>query len=141
MFEKAKVGAGLWIFAGCLDRFCPSYSDSLDTDEQIKAAAKVKGLQGLELIYPWHFEGKSLAELKRQIDDSGLEIASVNPNIWADRKFKFGSFKICFFPLATFLTTSIAPISMALISWSFCCLMTLAYLPSSKGISAPQAIK
>jgi len=91
--RKLKISAGLWIFAGQLDRYLGSgYSEFLDTEAQIKAAGKVKGLEGVEVIYPWHFGKIKPKQLKRMLADAGLKIVSCNPNIWGEPKLKFGSF-------------------------------------------------
>lgn len=86
-----RYSAGLWIFTGCSDRYTSLYSPAKDTDAQIAAAGSVKGLKGIEAIYPWHLEGYSVQEFKRAVTDVGLEITSVNPNIWASQ-FKHGAF-------------------------------------------------
>ena len=87
-----NFSTGLWIFTGCSDRYAGPYSQERDTQGQIKEAAKVKHLKGVEVIYPWHFEGfSSPGEFKKMLEDSGLQITSVNPNIWSP-DFQNGAF-------------------------------------------------
>jgi xylose isomerase len=91
--NQFSITAGLWIFAGQLDRYLGSgYSEFLDTEAQIRAAGSVKGLEGVEVIYPWHFGNLKPKQLKRKLADVGLRIVSCNPNIWGEPKLKFGSF-------------------------------------------------
>jgi xylose isomerase len=53
---------------------------------------QVENLKGVEVIYPWHFEDFSTpGELKVALADVGLQITSVNPNIWAP-EFQNGAF-------------------------------------------------
>ena len=88
---SVKFGAGLWIFTGCSDRYAVGYSESKNTVEQLNAAAKVEGLDGVEIIYPWHLEGYTPKEFQAMTEDRGFEIASVNPNIWSP-EFQNGAF-------------------------------------------------
>jgi xylose isomerase len=88
---NTNFSAGLWIFAGCSDRYCSPYSEPQSTIDQIKLAGSVKGLKGIEVIYPWQFEGFTPKSLADAAKDHGLEIISVNPLIWGPR-FQNGAF-------------------------------------------------
>jgi len=88
---NTNFSAGLWIFTGCSDRYAGPYSEERDTLGQIKEAAKVEGLKGVEVIYPLHFEDYSPQELSKILQDYGLAITSVNPNIWTP-EFANGAF-------------------------------------------------
>jgi len=85
-----KFGAGLWIFGGARDRFAvyrnpPSFSD------QLKMACRVPGLRGVELQYPRHFEKESPEAIGKLVQDAGLEVIAVQPDIFRDPVFRQGA--------------------------------------------------
>jgi len=88
---NTNFSAGLWTFTGCSDRYAGPYSEERDTVGQVKEAARVKGLKGVEVIYPNYFEAHTPTQLKKLLEDHGLRITSVNPNIWAS-EFQNGAF-------------------------------------------------
>jgi len=88
---NTNFSAGLWTFTGCSDRYAGPYSEARDTLGQVTEAAKVRGLKGVEVIYPNYFEAHTPAQLKTLLADNDLQITSVNPNIWAP-EFQNGAF-------------------------------------------------
>ena len=87
-----KFSSGLWVFAGCMDRFCPSgYSKSVGVKEQIKLAGKVQGLKGIE-CHQSDFDQISRQEFKRLLKKNNLSCSNVNVNVWGSAKWKHGAF-------------------------------------------------
>ena len=86
MFEDLSVG--LW----SLDSSHYWGDSKSDTVSKLSAASKIKGLGGVELIYPTQVNEKNLAQVKKVCVDGGLRIVSVNPNVWSDPLFVKGAF-------------------------------------------------
>ncbi len=83
------ISAGLWVFASSAEKF--SYDAELSVREQIKAAAQVEGLEGLELIAPTHVTVDNVKEIKALLEEVRLRPVSVNPNLWTDDKWQYGA--------------------------------------------------
>jgi L-rhamnose isomerase len=88
--DFTKVSAGLWIFAESEEKF-GSYNQARTVREQIKAAATVPGLKGLELIAPTHVSLENAKEVKLQLEDAGLQTVAVNPYLWTEPEWKYGA--------------------------------------------------
>ncbi len=87
-----KYSAGLWLFGNTGDRFNLSgYKEPTPVSEQIKLAAKVKGLQGVE-CHQTDLDEISPKEYAKLISDSGLETTNVNTNVWGSAKWGKGAF-------------------------------------------------
>lgn len=87
---KDDFSAGLWVFAQSQEKF-GGYNRALSVREQIKAAASVPGLKGLELIAPTHVTVENAAEVKRWLDEEGLTPVSVNPYLWTESRWQRGA--------------------------------------------------
>ncbi|NIM99179.1 MAG: TIM barrel protein, partial [candidate division Zixibacteria bacterium] len=91
MAKEIKFSAGIWAFTGCVDRFCTvGYRDSISLEDQVKMAGKVRGLNGLILQYPNVIHEGNASEVKRLVEENGLEIAAVDANIFG-REYKNGA--------------------------------------------------
>jgi xylose isomerase len=86
-----NYSAGLWVFAQSAEKF-GSYTGTHSVREQIKAAASVPGLKGLELIAPLHVTVENAPEVKGWLEEAGLEAISVNPYVWTEATWKRGAF-------------------------------------------------
>ena len=83
--------AGLWVFAQSAEKF-GGYTASAPVLAQIKQAATVPGLKGLELISPLHVTAQNAHEVKGWLEDAGLKPVSVNPYVWTESDWKRGAF-------------------------------------------------
>lgn len=70
------------------DRFS-SYGKAHDLAGKFAAVARVEGLEGLELVYPFDFADD--VETKRLLAHYNLAVSSVNVNLKAEEKFHLGS--------------------------------------------------
>ena len=89
--KENLYSAGLWVFAQSIEKF-GGYTDTHPAREQIKAAASVPGLKGLELISPLHVTASTAKEVKGWLEDAGLEPVSVNPYVWTESTWRQGAF-------------------------------------------------
>ena len=87
---KDDFSAGLWVFAQSEEKF-GGYNRAMSVREQIKAAASVPGLKGLELIAPTHVTVENATEVKRWLEEEGLEPISVNPYLWTESRWQRGA--------------------------------------------------
>lgn len=86
-----NYSAGLWVFAQSAEKF-GGYTGTHPVKEQVKAAASVPGLKGLELISPLHVTVDNANEVKSWLEDAGLKPVSVNPYVWTEAIWKRGAF-------------------------------------------------
>ncbi len=85
-----KFSAGLWVFAQSEEKY-GGYVGSWTVIEQIKAAASVQGLKGLELIAPLHVSAENVREVKACMADEGLTTVAVNPYVWTEPQWQRGA--------------------------------------------------
>lgn len=71
------------------DRF-HEYQPVKDFPERLKLAKSIRGVDGIEVVYPSEFA--SMNEAISMIKDSGLELSAVNLNVKQDKKWQAGSF-------------------------------------------------
>ncbi len=71
------------------DRFT-QYQPHREIEEKLALAAKIKGCQGLEVVYPQ--EIKDPVKLKELLDSYHLRVSAVNLNVKSEQKWRFGSF-------------------------------------------------
>jgi xylose isomerase len=93
MIGKNKFGACLPTFGGCSDRYCGSgYGGGGRTmDEMLDLAAKVEGLDGLELVGNWHVNDDNVKTVGKMFADKGFEIPMLVPDLWTQAKWGRGS--------------------------------------------------
>lgn len=85
-FEELSIG--LW----SLDSSHYWGESKMDTISKIKAASRIEGLGGVELIYPTQVNEGNLAAVRAACADAGLKVVSVNPNVWSDPLFAKGAY-------------------------------------------------
>jgi len=61
---KDAFAAGLWVFANSVEKH-GGYDSAISVREQIRLAASVPGLKGVELIAPAHVSRDNLKEVKK----------------------------------------------------------------------------
>jgi xylose isomerase len=71
------------------DRFA-AYGEKRPLAELFELASQVKGLEGVELVYPFEFQ--DVEEVRRLLQTHNLECSAVNVNVKAEPKFHRGSF-------------------------------------------------
>lgn len=87
---KKKFSAGLWVFAQSVDKF-GGYTQTLSVEEQIKAAASVPGLDGVELIAPLHVDMDTVLEVQAYLKEAELDVVAVNPYLWTEPIWQRGA--------------------------------------------------
>ena len=86
-----RYSAGLWVFAHSVEKH-GGYDSSVSVREQIRMAASVPGLKGLELIAPAHVSKENLKNVKGWLEESGLQPVAVNPYVWTEEIWQRGAF-------------------------------------------------
>lgn len=71
------------------DRF-HEYQPARDLPERLRMAATVRGVDGIEVVYPGDFP--DVHQSVKRIKDSGLAVSAVNLNVKAAKKWQSGSF-------------------------------------------------
>ncbi|MEW6686284.1 MAG: sugar phosphate isomerase/epimerase family protein [Candidatus Edwardsbacteria bacterium] len=89
---ELKFSAGLWVFGGAVDRFCPKgYSDLLSVEEIIEKAGRVHGLKGVE-CHQTDFDTITTKKFTELLKNAGLTCSNINLNVWGASKWKLGAF-------------------------------------------------
>ena len=87
---KKLFSSGLWVFAQSEEKY-GGYVGSWTVADQIKAAASVPGLKGLELISPLHVSMENVREVKSIMEGEGLATVAVNPYLWTEPQWRRGA--------------------------------------------------
>jgi sugar phosphate isomerase/epimerase len=88
-----KISLALSIFTGVPDGYCrEGYRDTPKLQERISAAAKLKGVQAVELEQTDISQELSAKDVKRLLKDYNLECSAVSANLAYDRRFALGAF-------------------------------------------------
>jgi L-rhamnose isomerase len=82
--------SGLWVFSQSEEKY-GGYVGGWTVREQIKAAASVPGLKGLELIAPLHVSVENMKDVKGWMEDAGLATVAVNPYLWTEPQWQRGA--------------------------------------------------
>ncbi len=93
MERKIRFGSGLHVFGSTADRYVlDGYKPAVPVSEMIKTAATVEDLEGIELVENWHVRMENVDEVLAMLDEAGLELSLVLPDLWAQAKWGMGSF-------------------------------------------------
>jgi len=90
--EKIKVSAFPCMLGSCTDRFCSGYREQLSVEERLELAAKVRGLQGVELLYPTELTNENAQFIRDKIRRLNLEFVGIMVDLFSDPKWMNGSF-------------------------------------------------
>ena len=93
MIAGHPFGACLPTFGSCADRYClGGYGGGGKTmPEMLDLAAKVKGLDGLELVGNWHVNDENIRDVAGMFSDKGIKICMLVPDLWTQAKWGRGS--------------------------------------------------
>ena len=90
MSSEFKLASNLAPFSRLSDRFVPGgYGEGYEFPEQLDRLSRVEGIAGVALGWPGQFEDGAL--LKRTLANHGLELATVDTDVYTERRFKNGS--------------------------------------------------
>jgi xylose isomerase len=93
MANALKFSANINTFNPGADRYVLSgYGERHGMYELIQMATQVEGLSGVEVVGMWHVNDDNVEELKKAVNDAGLIVTCVTPDIWASARWGMGSF-------------------------------------------------
>lgn len=74
------------------DRFCPGYKENPSTEKMLEMALKsIPQIKGIELVGTWDIRPDNVKEMKKRLDDAGVECASIIPDTFTSALFGKGS--------------------------------------------------
>jgi xylose isomerase len=85
-----KYAVGLWLFGQLSDRFLV-YHPPKNLEEKIEGASKIKGINGIEVMYPAEFKYDEIDYFKSLIKNYGLEVAAIIVDLFGQSKWFRGS--------------------------------------------------
>ena len=75
------------------DRFLSTgYKDQLPKSVMFKQAASIEGVSGIELVGSWDITTQNVVEVKQQLQDNGLKLASIIPDHFSQKRWGMGAF-------------------------------------------------
>jgi xylose isomerase len=89
---KLKHAVMVAMLGRIFDRF-HEYQPARDLPECLDMARQVQGKDGIEIVYPNHF--RDVAETVKLVKDSGLEVAALNLDVKAHKRWQAGAFAAC----------------------------------------------
>lgn len=85
-----KLATNLAPFSSLRDRFVPSgYIQGYEFDKQLEKVSRIEGIGAVALAWPTQFEDGGT--LKGKLSDHGLNLATVDTDLYSEAKFKLGS--------------------------------------------------
>lgn len=86
------ISVGVWFIEGKGgDRFTSSYKEPMRILDRIRLAGTMRGVQGIEIHYPYEVTEATFDEVRRGAKDQGLQILSVIPGLFNEQRFKDGA--------------------------------------------------
>ncbi len=75
------------------ERYVPGgYYDDIDIDRKLEIMSKIDGLDGIFVLYPPDPLPSDPDKLVKKLNNHGLEVASIYPDNFTDKKWKYGAF-------------------------------------------------
>jgi len=74
------------------DRYCSSYADPYTIEQMFDRVKSIKGVSGVELVGTWHIRPDNVKEVKAHLERTGLELVSIIPDHFGEKKWKMGAF-------------------------------------------------
>lgn len=89
---RLTFGAGIWAFGRIVDRYASDgYGPERGTSDMLRLAARVDGLEYLDVNHPFVEADTTAESVARQLGDLGLKARAVTPHIYT-REFARGAF-------------------------------------------------
>ncbi|MGI6113868.1 MAG: sugar phosphate isomerase/epimerase family protein [Mahellales bacterium] len=93
MKKNIKFGSCLPVFGNCADRYVQSgYGQPKTLRQMLEGAAQVKEIEGVELVGNWHINDENFEEVKGMLNDLGLKVSMMVPDLWTQGKWGKGTF-------------------------------------------------
>ena len=90
---KPRYSVILGNVGSCMDRYVGGgYGAKFTVDELFSRVASIEGVSGVELVGTWHITPETAADVKKQLDRTGLELISIIPDHFGEAKWGKGAF-------------------------------------------------
>ncbi len=90
---KLKIDAHLWCLGSYAERYVPGgYFDDMGLEEKLEIFAKIEGLDGIVVFLPADPLPSDPEKLLKLLAAYNLSVSVIEPEIWADRKWRDGAF-------------------------------------------------
>lgn len=92
-YGDLRLSVPLNVFSGFFDRYVTEgYASPSEFDQQLAAACVFRELSGVELVGRSNVDDATLPDVRRKLADSRLEVSLLIVDLWANRRWKHGSF-------------------------------------------------
>ena len=93
MSTNIRFSSGLHVFGNTMDRFVGGgYKENRTLEQMFADAAKVKDLEGVELVANWHINENNIDQVKELSKKHDLAITMAVVDIFTQAKWSMGSF-------------------------------------------------
>jgi len=90
--REIKFSSGIHVFGNTSDRFVKDgYKEDKSLKEMIGLAGQVPDLEGIELVEGWHVSTDNLKEVSGWVNEAGLVVTVVHPDLWTTKKWASGA--------------------------------------------------
>jgi xylose isomerase len=88
-----KISVGIWYMGSVGDRFVKDgYRSQKNIIERIKLISEIEGVGGIELHYPTEINEDNIDDIRKALNETGLEIVQLCPHLWVNPEWKYGAF-------------------------------------------------
>lgn len=88
----SKLAVGIWAYGRCAERYVScGYKEALPFERRIEQAAVLGGISGVELGYPGDINETNCVETKTLLEQYGLKIAAIIPEIVCEAYWQRGA--------------------------------------------------
>ena len=90
---RLKIDAHLWCLGTYAERYVPGgYFDDMPLEKKLDIFAKIEGLDGIVVFLPTEPLPSDPGKLLELLKAYNLKVSVIEPEIWADRKWRDGAF-------------------------------------------------
>ncbi len=88
-----KISVGVWYMGSVYDRFVKEgYRPQQKVVDRIKSISEIDGVGGIEIHYPTEINEDNLDNIRKALNETGLEIVQFCPHLWVKPEWKYGAF-------------------------------------------------
>ena len=90
--KDLKIAMGIWGINNLPDRFnVQGFQDPIPVLDRIKMCGEIEGIDGIELHVPTEINTDTEKDVRKVLDDYGLQMVQLCGHTWTERRFKHGA--------------------------------------------------
>lgn len=90
--KRLKIAMGIWGYTNLVDRFnVNGFGEYIPVIDRLKAIGEIEGVDGIELHVPTEIDENNKSEIKKVLNDYGLQMVQLCGHTWTEKQYKFGA--------------------------------------------------